>query len=203
MSTTKAIWYKRPWFLVTFAIVVVVGVSVITDLPNPITKAQDASAQNATIKQINTDIAPCGSAVTEAFSFYRMLVAGNLTTEHRAQIPPLLVADQSACTLASGGGYDMTVNIQPLETKAGKHIDQLMAVLVTWMTNDAKDAILDIQYLFSHPGDAKTIHDLSLREKYLSESRTAAMNEVLSANAVLGVTLTNPKLPILQQLPGT
>ena len=203
LSTLKVVWFRRPWVLITFAIVVVIGVSVVTDLPHPITKAQDAAAQNATIKQINTDIGPCGFAVKESFSFYQRMLDGTLTAENRRQIPALLVGDQSACTLASGGGYDMTVNIQPLETKAGKHIDQLMAMLVRWMTNDAKDAILDIQYLFTHPGDGKTIHDLSLRQLYLSEDRTAAINDVTDASAVLGITLTEPKLPVLPHLSGT
>ena len=46
LANFKVAFYKRPWFLITIAIVVVVAVSVITDLPNHISRSQDLTAQN-------------------------------------------------------------------------------------------------------------------------------------------------------------
>ena len=36
LSSAVVIWYKRPWFLVTLGIIVVLAVSVISDLPRDI-----------------------------------------------------------------------------------------------------------------------------------------------------------------------
>jgi hypothetical protein len=154
LESTVVVWYKRPWFLITLGIVVVLGVSVITDLPQHITKAQDASEQNDSIHQINIDIAPCVYAVQQSFNFYQEKVTGNLTAAHLKQVPALLVGDQTACSFASGGVYDLTNNIQVNDTTAGIHIDHMLSVIVTWVTSDALAAIEDIQYLFVHPGDA-------------------------------------------------
>lgn len=203
LSTTKAVLYKRPWFLVTVAVIVVLAVSVISDLPHPITKMQDASAQNASIKQINTDISPCVFALKESFNFYQQKVDGQLSASNLAQVPSLLVGDQSACSFTSGSIYDLTNNIQPLDTKAGKDIEHVLSVVVLWSTSDALAAIEGIQYLFSHPGDAKKIHNLGLKEALLAKDRQLALDYVAKAERTLGVNLKQPIMPTLQHLSGT
>jgi hypothetical protein len=202
LANFKVVFYKRPWFLITVAIIVVVAVSVITDLPNHISKSQDFTAQNATIGQINADIDPCVYSVKESFSFYNMSLAGKLTTSDRAQVPDLLVGDQTACSFASGAVYDLTNNIQVLDTKAGKHIDQMLSVVVSWVTSDALAAIEDIQNLFQHPGKLSLIHNLTKEEAQLTKDRAAAFHDVAEASSILG-TLKKPILPKLPHLTGT
>jgi len=203
LSTTKAIWYKRPWVIITFVIVVVVGVSVITDLPHPISTTEDVAAQNASMKQINTDVAPCVYAVKEAFSFYRDAIAGNLTKDRLKVVNTYLPNDQTVCSFASAGMSDLTNNLQVLDTAAGKNIDKLLLVAVTWMDSDANAAIVDIQYLIKHPGDAAKIADLRLRQKYLAEDRAKAFALLDTASSILGTPLTPLALPSLAPLPGT
>ena len=71
LGITKAVWYRRPWVLASLALVVIVAISVVIDLPRPITPAQDQASQNASIKEINTDLADCAFAVKESFSRLR------------------------------------------------------------------------------------------------------------------------------------
>ena len=199
----KAVWYKRPWFLLSVAIAVVIAVSVVTDLPHHISKSEDASAQNATLKQINTDITPCGYAVKEAFNFYDANVKGTLTKENLRQIAHLLVADQSVCSFTSGPIADLTTNIQVLDTAAGKHIDSMMIVIVKWTTDDALSAIDDIQYYFAHLGNVSKTHDLTKQELLLAKDRRLALADEAAASAELGTTLLPLQLPSLPQLLGT
>lgn len=203
LSSFKVVLYKRPWFLITVAVVVVLAVSVISDLPHPITKLQDATAQNASIKQINTDISPCVFAVKESFNFYEQKVSGKLSASNLAQVPSLLIGDQSACSFTSGSIYDLTNNIQILDTKAGKDIDHMLSVVVLWTTSDALAAIEDIQYLFSHPGDAKKIRNLGRKEALLTKDRQLALDYVARAENTLGIRLKQPIMPPLQQISGT
>ncbi|MBW4078597.1 MAG: hypothetical protein HIU84_08860 [Acidobacteria bacterium] len=203
LLSQKAVLYRRPWFLITVAVIVVVAVSVIVDLPHPITKVEDATAQNASMKQINTDIGPCVFAVKEAFSFYEQKVSGRLSTSNLAQVPSLLVGDQTACSFTSGSIYDLTNNIQVLDTKAGKNIDHMLSVVVLWSTSDALAAIEDIQYLFSHPGDSKKLQNLAKEEALLTTDRTLALNYVAQAERTLGLKLKQPIMPVLPQLSGT
>ncbi|MHB1089202.1 MAG: hypothetical protein ACYC19_10645 [Acidimicrobiales bacterium] len=203
LSTMKAVLYRRPWFLVTVAVVVVLAVSIISDLPHPITKVEDATAQNASIKQINTDIGPCVFAVKEAFSFYEQKVSGKLSSSNLAQVPSLLVGDQTACSFTSGSIYDLTNNIQVLDTKAGKDIDHMLSVVVLWSTSDALAAIEDIQYLFSHPGDQQKLNNLAKKQVLLAKDRQLALDYVASAEKTLGLNLKQPILPVLRHLSGT
>ncbi len=203
LSSQKAVLYRRPWFLITIAVIVVLAVSVISDLPHPITKAEDATAQNASMKQINTDIGPCVFAIKEAFSFYEQKVSGRLSASNLAQVPSLLVGDQTACSFTSGSIYDLTNNIQVLDTKAGKDIDHMLSVVVLWTTSDALAAIEDIQYLFSHPSDTNKLHNLAKKEALLAKDRTLALDYVARAEHTLGMKLKQPILPVLTQLSGT
>ena len=203
LESTVVVWYKRPWFLITLGIVVVLGVSVITDLPQHITKAQDASEQNDSIHQINIDIAPCVYAVQQSFNFYQEKVTGNLTAAHLKQVPALLVGDQTACSFASGGVYDLTNNIQVNDTTAGIHIDHMLSVIVTWVTSDALAAIEDIQYLFAHPGNAAKMEKLTKREALLAGDKSKINSDFKAAEDVLGLALKKPNIPALPTLSGT
>ena len=203
LGNVKAVWYKRPWFLVTVTIVVVVAVSVITDLPQHVTKAQDASYQNASLKQINKDIAPCSYAVKQAFSFYEQRAAGTLSLSNHAVARKYLNEDQVSCSFAGAPVSDLTNNLQVTDTTAGRHIDTMLSVVVTWMTNDADASIADILYLFDHPGDKKHLRDLTTQQKYLVKDRTDALADLAAANELLGGRLIALKLPAMTQLSGT
>lgn len=203
LGLAKAIWYKRPWFLITAVVVVVAAASIVSDLPHRITKAEDAASQNATLKEINGDIKPCAFAVNESFNFYNKDVSGKLTASEMTQIPPLLVGDQTVCSFASQPVYDLTNNIQPRETAAGKHIDRVIIVVRKWMTDNALASIEDIQYLFKNPGSSSKIGNLASQELKLNKNRQLALREVKSAEEDIGLTLVSLKLPVLPHLIGT
>ncbi|HUX03576.1 MAG TPA: hypothetical protein VMV53_01530 [Acidimicrobiales bacterium] len=203
LVSSKAVWYKRPWFLITLVVVVVVGVSILTDLPHPITNAEDISAQNASMSQINSDLAPCALAVSEAFSFYNEDMASRLTSAHVTQVKKLLIDDHTACSFASGSVYDLTNNYQSLLTPAGKRIDSMHTILVTWITSDAVAAITDIQYHFQHPSSNAKVSRLAYRESLLAKERLEALTDWQDANNLLATTLTPLKIPLLPHLTGT
>lgn len=203
LGITKAVWYRRPWVLATLALIVIVAISVVIDLPRPITKAQDEASQNASIKEINSDLADCAFAVKESFSFYNMDVSGKLTSSDLAQVPTLLTGDETACSFASEPVYDLTNNLQVQDTKAGIHIDHMLSAVERWITDFSLASIRDIQYLFNHPGDAQTIRHLASQEQQLAAQRTKALNDEAQADHALGRTLVSLKIPSLVHLKGT
>lgn len=205
LGSIKAVWYKRPWFLTTAAVIVVVAVSVVTDLPHPISKAEDASQQNASIKQINADTKACAYAVKDdAFSFYTKQVTGKLSAANRTQAITLLVNDQTACSFASNGLSDLTNNLQVNLTSAGKYIVSMAKEDQMWMTGYALAAIIDIQFLFVHPANQKKIADLTIQQTRLSATRHKALADLAHAQAIVTPwKLAQLDLPELAHLPGT
>ena len=203
-STTRAVWYKRPWVLITFVVVVVAAVSVVTDLPHPISRAQDAADQNGALRFINNDARTCEFALKEAFNFYRMESAGTLSPSNRhLALNTLLPEDRINCSFASGSLPDMTENLQIVDTKAGLHIEKVRLNVVRWINHDARTAIEDIVVLFSHPANATALADLAREQDYLAQDRQAAIDEAHAAGAILYTTLVEPNLPTLERLPGT
>jgi hypothetical protein len=71
------------------------------------------------------------------------------------------------------------------------------------MDSDANGAIADIKYLFRHPGDAKTLKDLSSREHFLANDRLVALDDIARASAILGLPLHTLNLPQVANLPGS
>jgi hypothetical protein len=203
LGITKAVWHRRPWVLASLSLVVIVAVSVVIDLPHRITPAQDQASQNASVKEINTDLAPCAFAVKESFSFYNMDVSRKLTSSDRAQIPTLLTGDETACSFASEPVYDLTNNLQVDDTKSGKHIDRMLSAVERWITDYGLASIRDIQYLFNHPGDAQTIRHLASQERQLAIESTTALRDEVQATRALGRTLIALKIPSLRHLKGT
>jgi len=203
LSIAKAVWYRRPWFLATLGVIVVVGISVITDLPHPITKAEDASQQNGVIKQINGDTAPCVYAIKESFSFYREELAHTLAASDLGVVKNYLLEDQTICSFASGPVSDMTNNIEVSDTKPGKKIDAALASTVKWITYDGVAAILDIRNYFGKAPFTMNTPDLVKWENALESDREAEVTDVQSASAMLGIALTPINIPVLPRLPGT
>jgi hypothetical protein len=203
LGITKAVWYRRPWVLAALSLILIIVISVVIDLPRPITKAQDVSSQNASIKEINTDLAPCAFAVKETFHIYNLDVTGKLTSSNRAEVPTLLTGDETACSFASQPVFDLTNNLQVDDTASGRHIDRMKSAVQDWMTNFALASIKDIQYLFDHPGDATTIRHLAKQEVQLTAERASALNDEAQAQQVLGQKLYALKIPTLPHLSGT
>lgn len=205
LGITKAVWYRRPWILATLTLVVIVGISVVMDLPRPITKAQDAASQNASIKQINADLADCAFAVNESIHFYNLNVSGKLSPSNLAQVPLLLTGDETACSFASQPIYDLTNNLQVDDTRAGRHIDTMLSDVERWITYNALATVKDIQYLFNHPGDATTIRHLGFQEAQLATERRKALDQRAQAQQILGLAhpLYALKIPSLPHEIGT
>jgi len=193
----RPVWYKRTWFIVTAAIVAVIGASVLVDLPQPVSNAEDVASQTATLKQINQDTGPCGYAINETFLIHRDQLAGALTTTDRVSATKMLTDDQTACSFTNGSIFDLTNNIQVQDTAAGKYVDQMLSVTTTWVTSDALAAVEDIQYLYLHPGDPAKTKDLAAQEKLLADDRARAFFDVQQADRLLHAHLPNPNLPAL------
>ncbi len=203
LGLERSLWYKRPWFLVTVAVIIIIAVSVVSDISHPITNAEDVAAQNATMKQVNADIKQCTFGLSEAFRFYREETGGSLSSAQHKVIDKYLIEDQTVCSFAGPSMSELTNNLQPVETPAGRALDKMLKVTIIWMDSDANGAIADIAYLFKHPGDTKTIRDLGVRESYLAKDRSQALDHLARANAILSTDLVTLKLPALERLSGT
>jgi hypothetical protein len=198
----KPAWYRRPWVLVTTAVVAVVAASVVVDLPGKTTVAQDTAAQTSLMNEINGDISGCAYAVRETFIIYQDSRTGGLTASDRSRVPSLLRDDQTACSFTSSSIYDLS-NVEVPGSPAGKSIEQVVNVDTLWATSDALAAIEDIQSLDANQATASKIADLSRQEQMLAKDRALANGYVEAADKTLGARLPMPNLPALPHLIGT
>lgn len=198
----RPVWYKRTSTLLVAAVAVVIGASVLVDLPSKVTPAADASAQTSIMREINNDLAGCAYATSESFTIYRDLRANTLTAQNRSQVPSMLRDDQVACSLTSSAIYDLS-NIQPTGSSAGRNVSDIARIGILWTTSDAQAAIIDIQQIFSGKTTPSTYQALTHAEDLLRRDRAAAIADIDSAQRTVHAKLPAPYLPALPQLPGT
>ena len=60
-------------------ILVVVLVTVLTDLPVPTSRASDLAAERSVMSEVNTDLGPCALAVHQAVGIWKLQAAHQLT----------------------------------------------------------------------------------------------------------------------------
>jgi hypothetical protein len=197
---TKSRWYRRRAFLVAAGVVVVVVAAVISDLPTPTSRASDTKGENAVIKQINSDVAPCLFSVREALTLYGDETSGTLSSAHRAQIPALLRDDQTACSYTNSNIFELS-DIDVPGSAAGKQVRQAVNTATVWATSDALGVVEAIQTLTSRPGDRKAQAQLRNDERLLIEDRKKAAAQIDAAGHALGTRLATLDIST-ESLPG-
>jgi hypothetical protein len=182
--------------LIAVAILVVVAVTVLTDLPVGTSRANDINAERSVMSELNSDLAPCALAVHQAIGIWNLQAARSLTPADRSGTPGLLSDDQSACSFTDENIYDLA-NIEVPGSPAGKDMGQLVATATVWTTSDALKAIEDVQTLMSDPGDAAARRSLSAEEARLASDRRSAIADENAADRALDARLPAPDMPSL------
>src|ERR1019366_9370905 len=139
----------------------------------------------------------CVFALKESFSFYREELAHTLQTSNYSVVKNYLLEDQTACSFASGPVYDMTNNIEPFDTSAGKKVDSAYQATVKWITYDAVAAIIDIRNYFGATPFHMNTTSLIKNENALANDRAAEVSDIDEASSILGTTLTPINIPVI------
>jgi hypothetical protein len=195
-KASAAPWYRRRAFLVTLGAIVVLAVTVISDLPVHGSLAADISAGQSVMSEVNSDVAPCAFAVKESFSIHEDQVAGSLTPSDRHEAPALMRDDLAACSFTDNSIFDLS-NIEVPGSAAGKRLGDVVDTVTLWATSDALGAISDLQMLLTQPNDASAKHDLASRERALASDRAAALADISAADQILSAHLPEPGVPTL------
>jgi hypothetical protein len=193
----KSPLFKRRSFLVTAVVVVVLAVTVITDLPTSTSVASQVSGDKSVMQQVNSDVGPCAYAANESFEIYRDQKAHALTQSDLSRVPGLLNDDQQACSFTSESIYDLSSDIEVPGSTSGKPLGQMVGTVTLWATSDALSAIESIQVLSSDPSDNKALQQLEKEEGLLASDRSTAESELEAADKVLGTKLPGLVIPSL------
>jgi hypothetical protein len=182
--------------LVSLGALVVLAITVISDLPVHGSAAANISAGRSVMTEINTDIAPCAYAVKESFEIHSEQIANALTTSDIHQAPSMMSQDLAACSFTDDSIFELS-NIEVPGSAAGKRLGDLVTRATEWTTSDALGAITDLETLFSRPDDQSARRDLANRERVLSSDRASALGDVKAADQILGTRLQEPDMPAL------
>jgi hypothetical protein len=193
-------WYRRRALVVTMGIVVVLAVTVISDLPVHGSAAANISAGRSVMTEVNTDIASCAFGLKESFTIHSEQIAGSLGLLGSREAPSLLRDDLAACSFTDDNIFELS-SIEVPGSSAGRRLGDVVNTVTLWATSDAIGAISDVQSLFTHPHAKASLRDLAKREAALAADRAAAFGDITEADKLLGVHLQEPDLPGLPVLP--
>jgi hypothetical protein len=185
-------WYWRKSAVVPAVVVVVLAITVLTDLPQHTSRSAEISGDRTVMSQINGDVGPCSYALGETFTIYAGLTAHSLTRSELGQAPGLLRDDQVACSFTDDSVYQLST-IEVPGSSAGKDLGQLVSTVTLWATSDALSAIEQVQTLDTHPTDSRALAQLRNDERLLASDRAQAEAELNAADKVL-----RTRLPAIQ-----
>ena len=94
-------WYRRRATLVAGVAVVVLAITVVTDLPTTASRADNLASAEAFVKEVNQDLGPCTLAVTQAIAMRRAQLDGTLSASDRASAASFLLDDAEGCSAAN------------------------------------------------------------------------------------------------------
>jgi hypothetical protein len=195
-SRTKPRWYRRRAMLVGVAVVAIVAVTVVTDLPVHTSRASDISSEQGVMSELNPDLAPCALGVHEALTIWGDQSAHTLSPADQAESASLLRDDQNACSFTNESIFDLS-NIEVPGSPAGKDMGDLVATSILWTTSDALKAIEAVQTLMVHGQDASALTSLAKAEDAMAADRAAGLRELDRADQVLDTKLPRPDMPAM------
>ncbi|MCU1495717.1 MAG: hypothetical protein JWO62_3481 [Acidimicrobiaceae bacterium] len=184
---------RRPWYrgraaLLSVGVVVVVAVTVITDLPSHSTRANNINDARSVIAEVSTDAQPCNLGLTEALGFYADVTSGHITPAHRAEIPSLIRDDLNACSYVNASIDDLA-SIDNPASATGRQLNAITNNVLVWCDPDALTAIGQITTLLDHPGTAAARTKLAGAERLLKSDRAAAYANIAKLARSLGSSL--------------
>ena len=193
-SSTKPIWQRHRGLAIAAVALIILLITVLTDLPTSTSRAQDISAERSVMTEVNNDLAPCAFGLNQAVGIWKLQAAHQLTPADRAPTPGLLGDDQSACSFTSEGIFDLS-NIEVPGTPAGKHLGQMVGIATLWTTSDALRTIEDVQTLMTNPNDAAARHNLAVENAQLASDRKNALADEATADHLLATRLAGVDMP--------
>jgi hypothetical protein len=193
-TSTKPIWQRHRGLAIAVVAVVILLITVLTDLPTSTSRAEDISAERSVMTEVNDDLAPCAFSLNQAIGIWKLQAAHQLTAADRAPTPGLLGDDQSACSFTNEGIYDLS-NIEVPGTPAGKHLGQMVGIATLWTTSDALRTIEDVQTLMANPNDVAARHSLTVEDAQLASDRKNALADEAAADHLLSTHLAVVDMP--------
>lgn len=187
-------WYKRRAGLVALAIVAILVVTVLTDLPVPDNRASDITSAKIVIGQVRGDLAPCTNAASEAFQLYGFQSSGTLTSYEHSNAPAWLNQDVVACSFANAQVFDLSAVDIP-GTASGKQLGNMLNAAQLWATSDAKDAMDAISQLLGTPTNAAARTTLASDWAKMVTDRSSANRAIAAAATLLSTPLPGIGLP--------
>jgi hypothetical protein len=195
VASPRSVWYRRRGWLVAIAVLAVVAIAVLTDLPQPASRGVQISGDASIVRQMNADVRGCSYGLSrEVFPIYEDELRHDLAPGQRALVPGLLHDDQAACSFTNQDIYDLS-SIEVPSTPSGRYLQHLVGTVTTWVTSDALSAIEAIQKLWVSPHDPAALRELATAVRELGTDRAVALGDVRAADRLLGARLPPPDVP--------
>ena len=186
-------WYWRKSVVIPAVVVVVLAITVLTDLPQHASRSAEISGDRTVMSQINGDVGPCSYALGETFTIYAGLTAHSLTRSELGQAPGLLRDDQVACSFMDDSVYQLSTIEVPGSTQQAKTSASWFRPSPCGLRRTRLSAIEQVQTLDTHPTASRALAQLRNDERLLATDRAQAEAELNAADKVL-----RTRLPAIQ-----
>lgn len=192
---------KKRW--VILAVLALVVIAVLTDLPRGVTLADRQANLQLVRTTIVTDMQVCNASLSDSLTALSGILSGR--SNQVATAKQIMVRAESTCTVIDNPDlYDLATLAPPTALEnLSVNISKATNNYVEWAYPNAAAVIVDAQDLLKNPKDARAIADLRVRVRNMQSEEQAA-NLVLSTAAEdLKMTIQPLNFDGINQLPAS
>ncbi|MGC2191488.1 MAG: hypothetical protein WA751_04070 [Candidatus Dormiibacterota bacterium] len=176
------------------AIVAVLVVAVVTDLPGPATHAAAVASVQSTLQEIESDVAPCSYALDESFSLEHDLTSGNLSQSKQGLAKGFLQDDYDACSYTDDSLGDLA-SLGTAGSGTSAALTRIASTALTWCVQDAFRTIAYGVRITQHQDVVTNQKRLAAEELVLNVERGKVQSELAAlGRQVRSNNLTRIKL---------
>lgn len=176
-------WYQKPKWLLMVAVVAIVAIAVVLDLPTPVSASGRRADLTAYMRTLRQDIGQCSGGVQDAVTAYRDAQAGRLPA---STARTFVSQGIDACSFTNGGMVDLG-QIQPPRSLARLHLDSLAGQVDAWGYRDGYAALKALERLLAVPPAPGALAAFNQRVVLLNRTRSSIDATIAGAQRSVGL----------------
>ncbi len=195
----KLAFDRRKGRWVAIAVVVMVGLIVLVDLPSHVTLADRQGDLRTFQKSVATYLAGCNAGLSDSLAAYSGIANGSSSEVSVAN--EIMTNDEPVCTIAGNSDIYDLATMAPPNTLAHFGLEFATNDAATWADPNAAQMIKDAQALLSNRNDLAAITDIRNRFQTMQKLLAETNSTLQSAAAQLKMNLAPIRLDGIYQLP--
>lgn len=191
-------WYRRRATIVALGVLVVLGVTIVIDLPTSQSRTAEIGSTKSFVLEAYGYLASCNTGIAEAYRLAGDVAGGHLSAHDLASANRFVSDDHLGCSETNNDVFELASISVP---RVPKGTGTFASAVFSWVANDAFFVTGALVTLVQQPRNAAASMQLYTYQAKMTADRAVAASALATMGRELGTTL--PALTLFRVPRGT